>query len=421
MSASAMTEAVVVGTPIGVAVNVHVPVLTADSQAVGVAPPPSLSPSPAREPVPNPALQSKMDLVLTIDCTGSMGSYIKAARDALLDITNCFERQYPGEGRLHVAAVAYRDHPPQELSYITKVHPLSSDIAAVRAFIANLSADGGGDGPEAVGAALGKVVQCEWRPDATKVAVIVADAPPHGIGEDADGFPQGVPDSVDPFAAIDTLTALGVHLYPIGCLPALNQYNFAASFFVEAARKTGGKAVALTGARRLGDVILGASMVEMGLTDLKVDAQLRAAAVANANPAWTTHQVHVQVAADLAEAGVVYRSLDGVQDLKEHTRNVSLFEGVPDLVAARENVLSSIVEDDKSVYGIYRRVVDDPYDDAYDNDAYDNDYDEPVYRSLSVPNVRTNMGSAAPKSSVVTDSTVTPEILATLLDGTVHG
>jgi hypothetical protein len=396
-----MSVSIAIGTPMGVAVHV---VAEGALSSARLPAPPSLQappvPHPAPHPAPVPDPQSSMDLVLAIDCTASMDTYIEAAKQSLLEVANRFEQQYPGDGRLRIGVVAYRDHPPQDSSYITKLHPLSADVSAARAFIGALGASGGGDGPEAVGAALGEVVQCEWRTDATKVAVIIADAPPHGIGERGDGFPQGVPDSTDPFVAIDALAASGVRLYPVGCLPTLNQYRFATPFFVEAARKTGGKAVALTGAGRLGDVILGASVVEMGLTDLKADAQRRVATVAAANPAWTTHEVHIQVASDLQETGAVYRSLGGAQDLSEKTKNASLFEGVADLATARKKAPGAVVEDTAPTGGrdsppCYRSLGsvsrsaggevgndDDDGEPAYRSLGGGGGHDEPAYRSL---------------------------------------
>ena len=37
----------------------------------------------------------------------------------------------------------------------------------------------GGDGPEAVSAGLKAACDMEWRPNAAKIAVLIADAPPH--------------------------------------------------------------------------------------------------------------------------------------------------------------------------------------------------------------------------------------------------
>ncbi len=40
------------------------------------------------------------------------------------------------------------------------------------------SASGGGDGPEAVTAGLYEALHLDWRPNATKICVLIADAPP---------------------------------------------------------------------------------------------------------------------------------------------------------------------------------------------------------------------------------------------------
>lgn len=387
-----MSESIAIGIPMGVAVNVVV----ANSPSTGRLP--TSYPSPATpvtvpQPTPPPDQRSKMDLVLAIDCTASMGEYIQSAKTSLLDIATRFEQHYPGVGRLRIGVVAYQDHPPQLSAYTTKVHPLSADISAARDFVAALFAHGGGDGPEAVGAALGEIVQSEWRADATKVATIIADAPPHGIGERDDGFPQGVPDSADPFVAIEALAALGVRLYPVGCLPTLGEYHFAIPFFIEAARKTGGKAVALSGARRLGDVILGASVVEMGLSDLKAEAQRRVTAVTNANPTWTTHHVHTQVASDLREEGMVYRSLSGAQDLRANTSNASLFEGVSTLGVARDKVPTALVEVPM----------------VEDSD------DTPVYRGLTNPRRMATRAEPESEASFVAESSISADLLSLLL------
>jgi hypothetical protein len=49
----------------------------------------------------------------------------------------------------------------------------------------------GGDGPEAIADALDAVLKLSWRPEAVKMCVLIADAPPHGLGTAGDGFPNG--------------------------------------------------------------------------------------------------------------------------------------------------------------------------------------------------------------------------------------
>lgn len=63
----------------------------------------------------------------------------------------------------------------------------------MKTFLKSLYASGGGDGPEAVTAAMQECLSLDWRPGASKMTVLIADAPPHGIGEYGDGFSQGDP------------------------------------------------------------------------------------------------------------------------------------------------------------------------------------------------------------------------------------
>lgn len=47
----------------------------------------------------------------------------------------------------------------------------------------SLYASGGGDGPEGVTAGIKAAMELDWRPEASKMCVLIADAPCHGIGE----------------------------------------------------------------------------------------------------------------------------------------------------------------------------------------------------------------------------------------------
>jgi hypothetical protein len=97
-------------------------------------------------------------------------------------------------GELRVGLVAFRDHPPQDHTFVTRNFGFTSDIAVMRQNLRRLVAKGGGDGPEAQTAALSDALNMDWRNGAIKIVILITDAPPHGIGEDKDGFPQGSPD-----------------------------------------------------------------------------------------------------------------------------------------------------------------------------------------------------------------------------------
>ena len=76
----------------------------------------------------------------------------------------------------------------------------------------------------------------EWHPDAAKVAVLIADAPPHGLGEACDGFPNGCPADHDPLAIARQLAERGVTMYTVGCEPALSAFFAAKDFLIRSVR-----------------------------------------------------------------------------------------------------------------------------------------------------------------------------------------
>ena len=134
-------------------------------------------------------LSSCRDLVFIQDCTGSQGSYITSATKNIEEICgHIFESgKLKSDEDLRIGLVAFRDHPPQDHTYITKNFGFSSDTSKVKRDLSGLYASGGGDGPEAITAAMADALSMDWRPNASKMIVLIADAPPHGIGEYGDG------------------------------------------------------------------------------------------------------------------------------------------------------------------------------------------------------------------------------------------
>jgi hypothetical protein len=49
---------------------------------------------------------------------------------------------------LQIGLISYRDHPPQDNSYITKTFEFTSDVTLMKDNLSTLYASGGGDGPE---------------------------------------------------------------------------------------------------------------------------------------------------------------------------------------------------------------------------------------------------------------------------------
>ena len=124
-------------------------------------------------PVDGTAMSTRdLDLVFCMDVTGSMGSYINAAKR---NIKQIIKKLVETEGySVRFGLVVYRDHPPQDMSFVSKTFKFTSDPTEMEANLATLAAQGGGDGPEAVEAGLLDTLQMEWRENAAKICILIA-------------------------------------------------------------------------------------------------------------------------------------------------------------------------------------------------------------------------------------------------------
>jgi len=123
----------------------------------------------------------KVDIMMIVDATGSMGDEIKYLQNELHDIIlKVKEKQSDLDVR--IGSVFYRDIGDE---YVTRKTPLSSDITETINFIQAQSANGGGDYPEAVDEALYQAIELEnWSKNAlTRIAFLVLDAPAHNKAE----------------------------------------------------------------------------------------------------------------------------------------------------------------------------------------------------------------------------------------------
>jgi hypothetical protein len=117
----------------------------------------------------------KFDLLLAIDTTGSMGDEIAYLKSELRTILADIRRSHPGLD-IRLSLVAYRDEGDE---YVTRTYPFVSSLDSMQADLQTQYASGGGDYPEAMDLALARAVAQDWRPDAVKSLLLVADAPPH--------------------------------------------------------------------------------------------------------------------------------------------------------------------------------------------------------------------------------------------------
>lgn len=117
----------------------------------------------------------KLDLLLTIDATGSMSDEMKYLQSELDSIVSRVKKSHPKVNIRH-SLIVYRDKGDD---YIVRAFPFTRDIAEFKKDLGAQEANGGGDTPEAMDAALERGLKLKWRDDALKVNFLVADAPPH--------------------------------------------------------------------------------------------------------------------------------------------------------------------------------------------------------------------------------------------------
>jgi hypothetical protein len=169
---------------------------------------------------------NQVDLVFVVDTTGSMGTFILAAQRQMIAMASSLVAAAGDEVELRIGVVEYRDHPPQD-RLLTRVHALDTLKVAERV-INQLRPDGGGDGPEAVlDGVMDACQKVSWRTHARRIAVLVGDAPSHGVGAPGDGFAKGCPCG----ETVESVTAAAeqarVTLYALPLTAGLTQTSFA--------------------------------------------------------------------------------------------------------------------------------------------------------------------------------------------------
>jgi hypothetical protein len=179
---------------------------------------------------------NQVDLAFVVDTTGSMGAFINAARQQMVDTLKALTAAAVQPVDLAVGIVEYRDHPPQDNSFVFQVYAFTANLAQAQKSIEKLKPNGGGDGPEAVYDGLrAACTELKWRQHSHRLAILVGDAPPHGWQRGGDAFPAGCPCGLDPDQVTALFEAQRVALYAVGLTQVVPE------IFTRLARFTGGE------------------------------------------------------------------------------------------------------------------------------------------------------------------------------------
>lgn len=127
----------------------------------------------------------RLDVVICLDTTGSMGDEIAVVKERLRELVGRIAQGTP-KPDVRFGIVLYKDRGD---SYVTKKFDFTRDVAVTQKNIANAEASGGGDTPESVNEALHvSVSEMEWdmAPGVERLIFVIGDAPPHFYADDYD-------------------------------------------------------------------------------------------------------------------------------------------------------------------------------------------------------------------------------------------
>ena len=223
-------------------------------------------------------LPARADIIVAIDTTGSMGAPIAQAKADANAICTQIKGSIPGA---RFAAVDFEDYPgmpfggPGDTPYLLLTPGFISDCTVFSAAIGTMTADGGGDNPEAYNrtffeaysdAAYSAPVAAGGRdPLATQFLVVLGDAAPHSAtafgscpASPPDDFGRnavaGGGDDLNTATTIAGLTANDITLLMIRYSTGGVSVNL--SCYVDMATATGGTAVNDSGAGTIGPFIV---------------------------------------------------------------------------------------------------------------------------------------------------------------------
>ncbi len=156
-------------------------------------------------------LPNTLDLMFVIDSTGSMGDEMRYLSKEFDAIVANIEAKHP-EVDIRFGLTLYKDKGDD---YVVKNFPFTSNKNKMQKQLAEESANGGGDYPEAMEEGIEKALNASWQAEhGVRMMFLVADAPPHD-----DKIKKMIP-------LIEKARKGGIHIYPIGASGVAQKAEF---------------------------------------------------------------------------------------------------------------------------------------------------------------------------------------------------
>ncbi|MEI8274193.1 MAG: vWA domain-containing protein [Paludibacter sp.] len=198
-------------------------------------------------------LSQNLDVVFIFDATGSMTPYINEVKRNLQEIIQEIKNSIPTS---LISVIAYADYPHLSAAFLTKVLNLTNDTQLIKNFISEIYTTGNDDIPEAVEVALSDATKLNWRIISKKAVIVVGDAPPHGV---TDAMIQQKDYKIE----ANKLIQKQVKIYTVQC----GFDKATEQSFKWLADKSAGIFLNLSNIDDLKNILIGASMKEVGLLD----------------------------------------------------------------------------------------------------------------------------------------------------------
>ncbi len=143
-----------------------------------------------KDPVPDKHVireKFKADVVMCIDCTGSMEMIINTIKHNALNFYPDLKERCKANGKeiisMRIKVIGFRDFEDAKSFEQSVFFDIPTHEADFRSFVSGLYADGGGDSPERGYDALGLAMMSEWRsePDVHQVIILWTDNASHRL------------------------------------------------------------------------------------------------------------------------------------------------------------------------------------------------------------------------------------------------
>jgi hypothetical protein len=187
-----------------------------------------------------------VEVLFLLDTTGSMGDEIDQLKTTIDSVVQRLN-DLPGTGEVRLGMTLYRD---ENDAFVTANYDFTNNIGSFRKALAQVTADGGGDEPEALDEAFADALaKPHWSAPgkAIQLVFLVADAPPH----------VDRPVQIPYTASMKDAASRGIKVFPIASSSTGDQGEY---IFRQIAQFTGARFVFLSyGAQGSGGTATGAS------------------------------------------------------------------------------------------------------------------------------------------------------------------